>query len=233
MAVKTPAELQIDYQNNLPDNTSGIILPENVRQSFVDTTDSWVAQKVNNTQDAVNRWNANKLQNKPIDPAIPLDKQILIYNDSSGNWEPSDIADSASVGYIGYVDNAIETTLVQNTPVIIDEKTYSSFLLLDFDQPANGRLRYTGTAPKNFMINATLTIRTPAKDECSVYIAKNGTFINDTKSSSDIGIDDFSEISMIHILSLNNGDFIEVFMENNDDNNNFIAVNSRFIVKTL
>jgi hypothetical protein len=233
LAVKTPAELQIDYQNNLPDNTSGLIQPEDVRQSFVDTTDSWDAQKVNNTQDGVNRWNANKIQDRPIDPALPLDKQVLVYNGSGGNWEPSNISDSVSVGYIGYVDNLTATPMTQNLPAKIEEKTFTSFLLVDFDQPVNGRLRYTGLSPNNFLVLSTVTIQVPTKDEAIMYIAKNGTIINDTKSAQDIGIGDFGEISLIHILSLNNNDYIEIFMENPDDNNDFIATNARFIVKTL
>lgn len=91
MTVKTPAQLQAQYQADLADNTTGDISPADVRQSQVDQTDSWDDIKLDNTEVTNPLFNAIKLQNKDIDATAPTEKQVLIFNIGTGKWEPSDI----------------------------------------------------------------------------------------------------------------------------------------------
>ena len=177
MTVKTPAELIIDLNNDLPDITSALISPADSRVNLINGVESWDSQKIDNSQDVVNRFNANKIQSRDVVVTVPTDKQLLVFNASSGKWEPKN--SYKSVGYIGFVDNAVATTIsTQDTPVIINPATFTSFLLTDFSQSTNGRLTYDGVDTKTFFINLNTTLFTDNNnDQLTSYIALNGSVI--------------------------------------------------------
>jgi len=228
LTVKTPAELIIDLNNDLPDNTSGLISPADSRLNLVNGVESWDAQKIDNSQDVVNRFNANKIQGQDVAVTVPTDKQLLVFNASSGKWEPGNLL--KSLGFIGFVDNSTVTTIaVIDTPVKIDPATFTSFNLIGFVQSVNGRLTYTGTITKSFAILASVNLFAAANDrEMTIYIAKNGTIINESKSQNTTKANEASETTAFFITDLSQNDFIELFVENNETTDNITCPHVRF-----
>jgi len=233
MTVRTPAELQAQYVATLPDNISGDISPADTRDNFEDTTDSWDALKLNEADVGVPQFNADQLQGEDISTNSPTDGQILIFDEGSGEWVPGNAA--ISVGLIGLVDNAVVTTISTiDTPVKIDPAAFTSHELTNFVQSTNGRLTYTGTATKDFFVLANVSLSAGANNkDMTIYIAKNGSIDNDTKSSNITLSGSPTETSIMFILSLATNDFLELFVENNTDTNDITAAHTRLMAKTL
>lgn len=218
MTVKTPAQLQAEYLANLPDNASGDISPKDVRDAFVNTTDSWDALKVDNTQDIVPRWNANKLQNEDVANTVPVNGDILQYDGVINKWIPIQVKKSS--GFLaGFINNATITPILAiNTPVVINQPIWSLYESGNFTSPTNGRFTYVGSQTIKLHISLSVSFFVASNNRASsIYVGKNGVHIPTTKASMVTLLGESSETSTFHVVELANNDFIEVFVENNEN----------------
>lgn len=91
-------------------------------------------------------------------------------------WASPSVAVSPR-GSLGFVDNASGQTLDT-----VSTKVNGTYALLsgglNFDQPVNGSLRYTGAEAKNFEIKATISGRCLVSKLCEIAIYKNGVEIS-------------------------------------------------------
>ncbi len=232
MTVKTPAQLQAQYDADIPDNVNGDIDAADVRVALKDTTDSWDAQKADNTQDVVARWNADALQGKEIDATAPVDKQILVFNASTDKWEPKDTFES--FGMLHLINNATATTIsTVDTPVLVAGTFNVSTQLSDFTQ-ANGRLTYTDTPTKTFKATISVSFSATSNDRAiSALVALNGTVIAESKSSNTTTALEASETTSFILQDLSTNDFLEVFIENNENTSDITASQVHFLVETF
>lgn len=234
MTVKTPAQLQTQYQTTLADNASGDIAPEDVRLAHIDTTDSWDALKVNETEDVVARWNANKIQGQDISVTPPNAADILQYDQVIGKWIPIQVK-KISGGLIGFVDNVITTPIAAiDTPVIVNQPTFSIFEGGNFTMTSNGRLTYSGASTIKFKVHLSVSFFVASNNRAaSIYIAKNGSIINATKSSQVTLTGESSETSTFHIIELSNNDFLEIFVENNENTDDVTCEHIHFMCEEI
>jgi hypothetical protein len=231
MAVKSPAELKAQVQILFPDNTVGDISPEDSRTQFTDQVDSWDALKVNESEVDVAKFNANKIQGNNVEDQTPNDGEMLIWNNDESQWEPS--SPFTATGYISYVDNAIVTPISTiNTPELVDQATFNPVELDNFDSPVNGRLRYTGTDTFTFKIRANICMYAESNDRhMTAYIGLNGSVINASKSSTTCKADECDTIPIDHRISLSQNDYLEFFVENNENTDDITCVICRLIVE--
>jgi len=139
---------------------------------------------------------------------------------------------SRAVGFMYVQDNVTETTIsTVNTPV----KALGTFLhdstTLERFTFANSRLTYIGRETTQFDIDAIATLNPAggASKRCGVYVAKNGTEITASRGAlivkNDLQLQAQAEVFM------STNDYLELFIENKDDEVNITLVDSTFIVR--
>lgn len=218
MTVKTPAQLQAQYQATLADNASGDISPEDVRNAHVDTTDSWDALKVDNTEDATARWNADKLQGTNISNSSPAAGDILQFDGVINEWIPIPVK-KVSGGLSGFVNNAVITPIAAiDTPVVVNQPSWSLYEAGQFTSPSNGRFDYVGAATTKFKVWLSVSFFVGSNNRASsIYVGKNGSVLGNSKASMVTLTGEASETSTFTIVELATNDYLEVFVENNEN----------------
>lgn len=218
MTVKTPAQLQAQYQATLADNASGDISPADVRNAHVDTTNTWDALKVDNTEDSVARWNANKLQGENISTTTPGSGDIWQYDTVTFQWYPTPVK-RVSGGLSGFVDNVVITPIVTiDTPVVVNQPTWSLYEFGQFTSPSNGRFTYVGANTAKFKVWLSVSFFVSSNNRASsIYVGKNGVALGNSKASMVTLTGEASETSTFTIVELANNDYLEVFVENNEN----------------
>jgi hypothetical protein len=97
--------------------------------------------------------------------------------------------------------------------VLLDESSWADGHLKDFDTPAQGRLRYTGTNTKEFLVQCNMSLDTAiANIDYDVGIGLNGADPAQwmTKTSRGVANDIIVISSMAHV-ELDQNEYIEVF----------------------
>lgn len=119
------------------------------------------------------------------------------------------------------------TIAAANTPVIIGA-TWTEQEVSRFTTTAGGRFTYTGNGA---FVNMTATITADIAtgvDDCTFYFFKNGVEITASGVLREIDAGNPGNLSMIWGDDLDNGDYIEIWCENNDASVNIIIENIIF-----
>lgn len=152
-----------------------------------------------------------------------------LFNPTSANTETvgfqfkantDSIPESTATGRVFTQNNATVTTVVSaNTPVLA-QATFSSQRLERFTATAAGRLTYIGLETNTFDISVLATIDPSGGSSKSVsaYIAINGTVVSESGQS--IVAKDKNQVKCEYLVDLSTNDYIEIFIENNDDTTN-------------
>ena len=93
---------------------------------------------------------------------------------------------------------------------------------IDFDMPTNVRLRYIGSTTRSFFATAAITAVAAGNNKLlGFHIAKNGTVIDPAHLDRFVGTGaDQGAITTQVMVELSNGDYVEVWVENETDNTN-------------
>ncbi|TAL08153.1 MAG: hypothetical protein EPO02_13685 [Nitrospirae bacterium] len=139
-------------------------------------------------------------------------------------------ANESAYGEMFFQDNATVTTIsAPNTPVKVNA-TYSTGLSNEFTQ-ASGTLTYTGSIVRTLSVIADLTATYAGTSQnTSFYIAHNGVVIAKSKQSTLIGPTTPANHTnpVTALVSVNNGDTLEIWVENNDNSNSIIITDLNF-----
>lgn len=126
--------------------------------------------------------------------------------------------DALSSGQMAFLaTNATVTPTVLDTPIkVVGTTTENLAAALRFTH-TNGRLTYVGDETIDIAVSCTASVIASSNNQnFSMYIAKNGTELNETKSSGRVGSSASDEVPLpLHgkpVMTTN--DFIEVFIEN-------------------
>ena len=133
--------------------------------------------------------------------------------------------DTVNNGLLALENNALVTTISdKDTPVKING-LFTVESGSRFSGDTTGRLIYTGEKDELLDIDATTTmlIEDGNADEVSIYIAINGNPITKTKKQATTGTSAASSITALWQHNFTNGDYIEVWTENNTDSTNIIC----------
>lgn len=131
-----------------------------------------------------------------------------------------------------YISTPAATTIsTADTPVKV-AGTHTLDMSNNFDEPVDGRLRYTGEATKTFFVNAAISMTGGNNNTYSFYIAKNGTVNPATQVQRKLSTGaDVGALALFGCVSLATNDYIEIFVENNGDTTNMTAEHMYVSVK--
>jgi len=90
---------------------------------------------------------------------------------------------------------------------------------VDFDMPANNRLRYLGTVPRMFFVTAAITAIAAANNKLlGFHVAKNGTVLDEAHLDRFVATGaDQGAITTQVLVNLSYGDYVETWVENETD----------------
>lgn len=156
------------------------------------------------------------------------DEDDFYFYNSSGNWQPltdGGITPSsdASAGSI-YLNSSASTTLSAGNPTKIAGTT-TAVNMVNTALIGNNRIAYTGLETKLFHYTVSISISAGNNDIFNVYIAKGSgvgsALVEDSSKQTrtiTAGGDRFP-ITLSGLIELQTNDFIEVWIENIEDNN--------------
>lgn len=151
---------------------------------------------------------------------------IDVINDIRWNSNSNDtIPDSRTGALMSIESNATGTVItVAGTPVKmagtwVDEG--SSLFTVD----ATGKMTYTGEKDDSLNIDASVTVLAASGGEkaASAYLAINGSVVTATKKSGTVSDVDPASISMFWRHTFSQGDYVEIYLANEDNTINLIG----------
>ena len=143
--------------------------------------------------------------------------------DFKGNSGISDTLIDALVYVTANVTETVITTI--NTPVKATA-VFTVDLLSRFTSDGAGRLTYIGERSFRAPIDLSTTITAASggvDKQVSLYIAINGSVVAATKKQATVSGTKAASVTSIWQATLNTGDYIEAFVENNTDTTNIIV----------
>lgn len=146
---------------------------------------------------------------------------------TSGETIEISSTEAATYASVSVEGNATTTTISSTaTPV----KAVATFVVGDvssgFTASTNGRITYTGQTSRH-IANAIVTLdaSTGNNHKLSVYIAKNGTVVS-TKMTDTVSAGAPRAIATFFSGTLNQNDYLEIFVRNESTTDSVIAVNA-------
>ena len=143
----------------------------------------------------------------------------------------STIANTAPDAVIYMVNNATETVIsTQNVPVPV-LGTFSEHRASHFSTTAAGRITYLGMQDHRTTISASLSAKTAsgADKDITVYVALNGSIIANSAISNNAKLATKNNTVMIWKDVMTTNDYIEIWVENNDDTANILVEDINFV----
>jgi hypothetical protein len=145
------------------------------------------------------------------------------FSPSDVNWQitgNSGLADSRITG--GYFLNAKAQTVITtiDTPVKVAGTT-TGYALNERFTTTNNRLTYTGARPAVVDFKGTFSVSTANNTNLSFYISKNGVIQSESRSRVRVGAGlDERAGTVTDLIEMVAGDFVEIWVENNDSTAN-------------
>lgn len=127
---------------------------------------------------------------------------------------------------IGNTTNTVITTI--STPVKL-AGTWVQDHGAQFTTDATGRMTYNGVKDTHFSVTMAFTGAPVSGTNIamSYYVAKNGVTIPNSEASSLINSGSPERITLIWLLTLQTGDYIEAFVENNTNTNDILITEAQ------
>ena len=142
------------------------------------------------------------------------------------------IPDTAPRALVTLDNNATVTTISGiNTPTKV-LGTWTAQAAQQFTTDVTGRIAYSGQRPFTAAITAVLTclMATGGNKNIHAYVAINGTVLPSSGIQVSPSSSVFESLSLVWVASLNAGDYVEVFVENNSDTTGIVVRDASFRV---
>lgn len=145
------------------------------------------------------------------------------------------IANTTSDGLLSFKGNATATTIsstsTDGTSAVVIAGTWVEADVQQFTSTAGGRLTYNGIkdirVPVDGIINA---ITATGTDDVGLYLAKNGTAIENSGIVQEVQAVDPTHIPMVWQVSMVTGDYLELMVENQTDTDDITVQRAVFRV---
>ena len=144
-------------------------------------------------------------------------------NDASWDFGNNNkISDTRPVA-LSYLTSVATTTITTvNTPAVINGAFTEAEASL-FTTNVNGRITYNGIREHGTDVTASITFQSASgTNSYTFYVAKNGTVVTSSGVSQQVTANTTANISVVWDLPLNTNDFIEMWVENNDNSSNVV-----------
>ena len=134
------------------------------------------------------------------------------------------IAEYANVSMHGNATNTVITSTA--TPV----KVAGTFVVgaeAGYTGDTTGRITHIGNTARH-IINAiiSLSVTSGTNHRVSMYIAKNGTVLNDTKTTATTSSGLYRSLATFANLELDDGDYVEIFVRNESTTDDLIVLDA-------
>ena len=134
------------------------------------------------------------------------------------------VAEYANVSMHGNSTNTVITSTA--TPV----KVAGTFVVgaeAGYTGDTTGRITHTGNTARH-IINAiiSLSVTSGTNHRVSMYIAKNGTVLNDTKTTATTSSGLYRSLATFANLELDDGDYVEIFVRNESTTDDLIVLDA-------
>lgn len=173
--------------------------------------------------------------------------KTLLADNTTGNISPQDIRDAVVSLATPYAqcyqhNNASETVIsvintwtevVLSTPTLTPVSTYSGSN--DFDQPANGRIRYLGVPTRMFKIDVAISVESASNNKSfELAVGKNGIVDNASilHQRMTTGTDE-QGLNLQLLTSLATNDYVSVFVKNTTDTSNITASHMNIVAISM
>jgi hypothetical protein len=144
------------------------------------------------------------------------------------------VENSASISELYMINNAVATVIADLVTFVKALGTTLSGLYIQRFTNTNNRATYSGAITKYFNVNAVLSLSSGNNHLIAVRIAKNGTTIASSETQVTTSGSGRSEnLKSQTIVSLSNGDFIEVFVNNQTSVQNITVTELNLILTPL
>lgn len=157
------------------------------------------------------------------------------FDDNKSRWsECRGVANSGSISSYYMNGNVTATTIISvGAEVKVAGTTTSSTITQKFTNTDN-RATYTGAIQRDFKVTAVSSVNSGNNHQVGVYIAKNGTVLPESEVYITTNAGGRAEGCVCQaIVGLNQGDYIEVFVENSTAIQNITATDLNVIVEAL
>ena len=157
------------------------------------------------------------------------------YLDNKVRWSNSrGIINTSEIGNYYMSDNVTPTVISSSgVPVKALGTTTANAINQKFTHTDN-RLTYVGGLDRDFQVSSTMTFVTGSNKVIGMYVAKNGVIIPSSEMYAASGASGRAEsIHIQTILNMTNGDYIEIWIENETDTTDITVEFLNVIVKSL
>jgi len=144
------------------------------------------------------------------------------------------IENTAEIGNYYMTNNATVTTIsTVDTPVKALGTTTANAINQKFTHTDN-RLTYVGALIRDFQVTATISLTSGNNKVIGVYVAKNGVVIPSSEMySTTSGTGRSESLTCQTILELNEGDYVEIWIENSSTLDDITVEYLNVIIKSL
>lgn len=159
----------------------------------------------------------------------------VTYLDNKSRFDNSrGIINTAEFGNYFMNNNSVVTVISGSmTPVKIEGVTTPNSINQKFEHDDN-KLTYEGAITRDFQISATASFVTGNNQVIGIFVAKNGIVINDSVMyATTSGSGRAESITVQTITELEEGDYIEMWIENDTSTNNITVEYLNVICKSI
>lgn len=160
----------------------------------------------------------------------------VTFSDNKARWiENRGVQNTAAVTSYYMQGNVTATVIsVTGTPVKVAGTTTESAVSQKFDNTTSNKALYQGAILRDFKVTVVLTLSSGNGHQVGVYIAKNGTVLNESETYLTTNASGRLENGVVQVLTaLDDTDYIEVFVENNTATTNVTVADMNVIVGEL
>jgi hypothetical protein len=131
--------------------------------------------------------------------------------------------------------NATDTVISATaTPVKVLGTTTETAISQKFDNTTSNRALYEGAIPRNFEVQIVFSLSSGNNNKIGFYVAKNGTELSESETYVTTDSGGRLENGYVQVLvSLEDGDYIEAFVENDTATNDVLVDSMNLIIKEV
>jgi len=160
----------------------------------------------------------------------------VTFSDNKARWiENRGVSNSAALTSYYMQGNATTTVITMaGVPIKVAGTTTEGSISQRFIVTTTNRATYDGEIDRNFKVAATLSLSSGNNNKIGIYIAKNGTVINESETYVTTNSAGRLENGVVQVLTnLEDSDYIEIFVENDTSATNILVEDLNVIIEAI
>lgn len=194
--------------------------------------------EVTSTGDGAQVLDKTAISNQAL--TTPVAGDFFLYTDTSdsGNLKKGNLADiltgnpAGAYGHLSMVGNSTNTPLSEDSPdKVLGTTTLGLVNEFDDDGGVSNRLRYLGDNPQDFVVMGVANFDGQANARTGrIHIAVNGVVVASANMKTLLMSADNYPTTIFTMVNLENGDYVEIWVENTENNDDTIGEDLQLVV---